>query len=98
MFISKISKAVLNDIMIKFDDPSKKPSNVDEAQSKLIELENYLENMNIKREKWDNYISQARKMAAVGDTGFDPTPKLDQDDIEYLNEKNRKKSQESVIQ
>ena len=93
MFISKISKAVLDEIIVKYDmDPKEDHTKIDEAQAKLVELENYLENMNLKRQKWDDYISQARKMAAVGDPTFDSTPPLDQSDVEYLNEKNRKKT------
>ena len=68
------------------------PPNVKNAQAKLLELENYLQNSGlIKREKWNKYLEQARRAASVGDDSFTATPEMSQDDIAFLKESERQK-------
>jgi hypothetical protein len=44
-----------------------------------------------KRQKWQDYLGEARKLAAVGDDSFDALPKQDPEDMAYLKESERQK-------
>jgi hypothetical protein len=74
--------------------------NVKSAQAKLLELEQYLKGSSLdKRQKWQNYLAEARKLAAVGDDTFNAMPQLDNEDMVYLKESERQKmSRESQKQ
>jgi hypothetical protein len=92
--IKNKAKAVLNRI-----EKSALPTpNVNNAQAKLLELEQYLQSMGLNTEKWQAYLAEARRSAAVGDDTFNATPELDRDDMEYLREKQRKERQKNVMQ
>ena len=71
--------------------PPEKQPDIQAAQAKLKELESYLNAMGLKSVKWMSYLDEARKQAAVGDSSFDSVPKLDQDDMQYMRERDRKK-------
>jgi hypothetical protein len=80
------------DVMLPVLNEEKELPNVKGAQAKLIELEQYLEGMNLNaRQKWKDYLSEARQKAAVGDDQFNPNPELAQDDMEYMRESSRQK-------
>jgi len=66
--------------------------NINEAQAKLMELEQYVRGMNLdQRQKWKDYLAEARKLAAVGDDSFNAMPELDPEDMAYLKESERQK-------
>jgi hypothetical protein len=73
------------------------PSDVDTAQAKLMELENYIKTTGLQREKWNRYLDNARKMAMVGDSSFDAAPELGQDDMEYIRERDRKQQKKQQL-
>jgi hypothetical protein len=66
--------------------------NIKDAEAKLLELEQYLAGTGLdKRQKWQDYLGEARKLAAVGDDSFDALPKQDPEDMAYLKESERQK-------
>lgn len=91
-----VSKAASPDVFEPVLEDNKELPNVKRAHAKLIELEQYLEGLSVnKRQKWQDYLNDARQMAAVGSDNFNATPELEQDDMEYINESNRQKQQRS---
>ena len=67
--------------------------NVKDSQAKLLELEQYIASMNLEqRQKWKDYLAEARKRAAVGDDSFNAMPELDYEDMAYLKESERQKT------
>jgi len=89
---SVISKASPDPLIPELEDTKELP-NVKSAQAKLIELEQYLEGVNLnERQKWKDYLAQARQKAAVGDDDFNPTPEFAPDDMEYMRESGRQKT------
>lgn len=63
--------------------------NFSNAQAKLLELEKYKESLGIDNEKWNKYLDEARRKAAIGSDDFTPTPELDMEDMNDLREKAR---------
>lgn len=91
---AEMHKASPDVMMPSMNEHKEELPNVKSAQAKLIELEQYLNGMNLQtRQKWKDYISEARQKAAVGDDTFNANPELAQDDMEFLRESNRQKQQ-----
>jgi hypothetical protein len=66
--------------------------NIKSAEAKMLELEQYLQGIGLdKRQKWQDYLAQARQLAAVGDDSFDAKPQLGPEDMVYLREAERQK-------
>jgi hypothetical protein len=53
--------------------------------------------MGLNNEKWQNYLVEARKRAAVGDDQFNATPEMDNEDIEYLRQKQREEQKRQLM-
>lgn len=80
----------------ELDDVKELP-NMRAAQAKLIELEQYLDSMNLSaRGTWQEYLDAARQKAALGDDTFDATPELTNEDMEYLREQERQKQERTA--
>jgi hypothetical protein len=70
----------------------KEMPNIKSAEAKMLELEQYLQGIGLdKRQKWQDYLGQARQLAAVGDDSFDAKPQLGPEDMVYLKESERQK-------
>jgi hypothetical protein len=102
-FISFIGNGLVSKSASSTDQPIPPLSDVKDlpnmrsAQAKLIELEQYLDSMNLsKRKTWQEYLDAARQKAAVGDDNFDATPELSERDIEYLREQERQKQKRTA--
>lgn len=90
----ELNKASPDVMMPSMNEQKEELPNVKSAQAKLLELEQYLNGMNLQtRQKWMDYMSEARQKAAVGDDTFNANPELAQDDMEFLRESNRQKQQ-----
>lgn len=72
--------------------------NIEASQAKLMELEQYVKGMNLdQRQKWKDYLAEARKLAAVGDDSFNAMPELDYEDMAYLKESERQKMNRNSV-
>lgn len=87
------------DVLTQDHEELKDLPNVKDAQAKLIELEQYIKGMNLdKRQKWKDYVTEARQLAAVGNADFNATPELDSEDMMYLQESERQKAKRGTPQ
>lgn len=99
-FISKIMEMLEESVINKADvalppelETARELPNVKSAQAKMIELEQYLQGVGLsERQKWKDYLAEARQKAAVGDDDFNPTPEFAPDDMEYMRESSRQKT------
>ena len=68
------------------------------AHAKLMEFEKYKDSIGMDNEKWERLADEYRRMAAIGNDDFNPTPEMDAEDMNYLREKNRAEQKKYMVQ